>query len=998
MVGRHHELSVLIGRAEELLGGRGGVVLVEGDPGIGKTRLIDEFVSASEWRGLRVMRAGHSELSRMSPYDSLRELLAEATVGLRGEHLAEVLEPVWLRQAAEVLPQLSDFLPPTPTHRPSLKPEEESRRTGEALVRTLLAQGDLGPAVVVIEDVHWCDDDSMEVLVSAGTRLAASGVLLCLTYRRFEAEQTEAVWSGITALEALPSGSRLVLGPLTAAEVHELATSRLSPGELPALDNRRLVELTDGNPLYVVEALRDPSILFEDDLAVGAGEIGLLSLPDAVASSIRSRLQSLAPQSRRVLEVLAVLAEPASVGLIASAAEMERLPVVEALARMADQGLIEEVDGSCRFGHEQTRQVVYGLMTPGVRAAHHSRIFEVLAERDNDRPDRLGHHARLADRMHDARTWFLDAGRRALALNGYRTAAEHFGQADQAAQEAGIELSERAEDLLTYEHVLDVLGRRDEQAMFLKSLREIELDPEVEQELVRREVLLLVKTEDLAKAVRVGQEALAEAEASGRPTHGLLTALAAAKRHSGDLDAVVELARRALDASSEPRAAIEAETILGKALLDQADYLEGCRHLQQAVSSADELGDTRAKVEALGYLATAQSNAGSTDEAIANFESALQLSRDIGFRWGEGVNLLNLATTFTWRGRGGAALGLYDEARSALGSVRDARGEAFIDLNQAMLWLWVLGDTETALERANSAAIYFRSVGDDFNECRSLCVVATADLERGKRRMAARRVRDLLPRTRRPGYAVAEVQVRRVQVTLHEAAGETLAALEELERLLGICDQFGLGAQVPILASRAASHALAIGAERRADALLRRALENRMDGAEMAHLASWYCATVLDELNRDDEATKNFKAAFELLALNLEGLPDDLVHRGRTKVEVHRQLVADYERRFEVQRSVVLPTVESPTGRALRPDELIAVTLTVNHPDDWLAVTEHDRRHARIRRLVGEASAAGAGIRIIDLASALGVSDRTIKRDLADLRANGEEVITRRGS
>jgi len=275
-------------------------------------------------------------------------------------------------------------------------------------------------------------------------------------------------------------------------------------------------------------------------------------------------------------------------------------------------------------------------------------------------------------------------------------------------------------------------------------------------------------------------------------------------------------------------------------------------------------------------------------------------------------------------------------------------------------------------------------------------VVADADLERNKRRMASLRVKDVLSRNTGRGSAVAEVQARRVKARLCEAAGEHGPALAELDHVLKLCKQLGLEAQVPIVSARAANLALDLGDPGRAKKLTEQALSNRMEGAEMAHIATWLCGRSLDRLGSEAEATLHFRAAYELLNRTLEGLPIDLVQLGRTRVSDHRELICDYERHFAIEQVVVLPAADAPTGRPLRSDEQIQVNLSVSQPSDWKMPTSSARRHQRIRRLVAQAAEQGASARVIDLASALGVSDRTIKRDLAELRSRGVNVMSRR--
>ncbi len=995
LVGRGHELSVLLGRAEEVLRGSGGVVLVEGDPGIGKTRLIEEYVEAADWRGVRVLRASSTRLSKLRPYEVLKAVLAPAVAGLRGEHLAEVVEPVWLQQAAEVLPGIERLVDGASPRRP-LRPEEEPTRMSEALARIVLAQGGLGPTLIVLEDVHWCDDDSMQVMVQLGARLARSGVLVCMTYRRFEAEQSDSVWAGISKLEAMPSASRLVLGPLSGAEVRELIMSHLGPGGLPTGAMTQVVEVTGGNPLYVLESVRNPTTLLGrlDDPDPGDA----LAFPAAVARSLEDRVEALDPPLRTVLEALAALAEPALPKLVAEITGLDRLAAVESLAGTVDQGFVQDDDddGSCQFAHDQTRRVVYELMSAERQREVHDRIFEVLGGLADPQPAQLAHHGRMAGRMVEARRWHLEAARHAASVNGYRTAADHFGQADEAAREAGIDVADRARDLLAYEVTLDVLGQRSEQTMLLKRLREVDLPLPVELELAEREVWLLLNSDEPDEAVRLAMASLERAKAAGQPHVGLWTTVAVARYRAGDFLGAIEPAEDALAAATTPAERIAALTILGKAQVDLVRFEEGGANLAKAMAEAEGIGDDRGRIEALNYLAASDFGLGSYQEAEARFTEALKLSRELGYRWGEGTNLINLASFHTVRGHGGEALQFFEEASEIMGSLGNGRGEAFIKMNSAELYHRLLGDDDTAAELASSAAMFFRSVGEQHRECLTMALLSSVDRRRGKRRLARRRLNDLLARASAAADTIGEVAVRRNLASLDVDAGDHRGAAEHLDGIQALAERFPLEHVMPNVLATRAMVASELGDQDRAGQLVDRALGINMAGSEVPHITAWTAGMVLVALDREDEATEQFGLAYELLTASLRGLPPELVDRSLSTVPEHVAIVEAYQRRFALVMEARLPLIEAPLGRPLRADEFVDVQWTVWDPADWSEPSVTERRRRRLVRLIGQALEQGALARIGDLAGVLSVSDRTVKRDLSDLRAAGTVLRTRR--
>ncbi len=418
IIGRSRERAVLLGRIDELLNGQGGLILIEGDPGIGKSRLVEDLADAADWRGVRLLSTANTEVSRMRPYHAIQSVLSPAVTGLRGEHLAEVTDQIWLQHAAEVLPDLRQYVT-VPTAR-SLLPEEEATRMTEALARVLLAQGGLGPTLVVLEDVHWCDDDSMRVFTNLGKRLSRSGVLVCLTYRRFEAEQNEGIWSVISRLEGMASSTRVVLAALNRSEIRELVSAELGPGALPASVQERLVDESGGNPLFVLEALQDPEALLSSDTEARDPHEHPDRFPATVARALQHRLDSMPADVRTVLRGMAVLAEPCSSQLVSNITGLERRRTLGGLNEAVNRGFLVEIGaGICRFCHDQTRRAVYHAMPDEEILGWHRQIYQALIAEERPQPEQVAYHCRSCRDV--VRIGPLAHGRRPIRGGGRRT-------------------------------------------------------------------------------------------------------------------------------------------------------------------------------------------------------------------------------------------------------------------------------------------------------------------------------------------------------------------------------------------------------------------------------------------------------------------------------------------------------------------------------------------------------------------------------------------------
>jgi len=177
-----------------------------------------------------------------------------------------------------------------------------------------------------------------------------------------------------------------------------------------------------------------------------------------------------------------------------------------------------------------------------------------------------------------------------------------------------------------------------------------------------------------------------------------------------------------------------------------------------------------------------------------------------------------------------------------------------------------------------------------------------------------------------------------------------------------------------------------------------KALSLNRAGLKVAHVTAWLCARVLAELGDEDRATDQFKLAFDLLTSSLQGLPSNLSDQSWSAVPEHVSIAQDYERRVPRSTTVQIPAKTAPMGRPLGPDEFVDVEWTVSEPEDWSVEAAAERRQRRLCRLAEQADEQGGSARIMDFAEALDVSERTIKRDIAELRSRGTTVRTRKSA
>ncbi len=443
-VGRREERAILVDRVELALRGQGGVVLVEGDPGVGKTRLVREVCEDARWRGFDVLWARCHGNAMARPYAPLADALSAALTPLRAQQLAQRIDPIWLRTLARVEPRLAEWLPDLPAG-PPLRPGEEQQRIREALLRALLALSRSAPLMLVIDDVQWADSETLDVLGALGAHLDSSRVLVCLTAREEESRDRDEVWDTLRDLDRMCGRGRLLVGPFTVFELGELVRRSLAVVNVPPRFCTRLLDDTGGNALFVLETLRalrdqgrlDGGVAGIDGLDQLANTEALPITPD-VKRVVTSRVSALSDDETNVIELTSLRAAVIDLETLSFATELERSRLLDAIDTLLARGLLVETDGGYAFHHEQVRSVVEGSISEDKRPDMHRRLAGALARTQADDVEALARHYGEAGVGEVAVRYLVEAGNRALELHAYRSALHSFARVAELAPEAAL--------------------------------------------------------------------------------------------------------------------------------------------------------------------------------------------------------------------------------------------------------------------------------------------------------------------------------------------------------------------------------------------------------------------------------------------------------------------------------------------------------------------------------------------------------------------------------
>ncbi|MFL7794727.1 MAG: tetratricopeptide repeat protein [Anaerolineae bacterium] len=971
---------------------------------MGKTRMVGEVVAGAEWRGFQVGVARATPQITL-PYQIVRDALVPLLTPLRVAQLAELMEPVWLSAIASILPLIAEHLPDIVPLAP-LEHHEEQRRLWDGLARCLLGLASVAPLLLVLEDIHWADEATLAAFVHLVSSLPANRVFIILTYRTAEARERAVVWETLDGLDRALPPLRLHLVPFELAETADLLGRALgtTSGSRFAVMAERLHREMGGNALFLVESLK--ALVEQGDLALSDGEwifpLDDVSLPapTSVQDLIEERLVRLPPALRATLELIAVLGENADFTTLArfSGDIVALLPTLTALGQ---RGFLFEAESTYRFEHERIGEIVYQAIERERRLMLHRQVGTVLEELYPERVEALAYHFDLGEVWEKALAYTVQAAERASAVHAYPAALERYHRAVALVPLAGADDVRRFDLLAAREGILDVLGRRQEQADDLEALEHLaQGDLQRMAEVLRRRAWLLMHTGRYEEAEDVASQALhlAQQENCEAIEAAVLTAMGTLTNWSSKPAQAVPYLEQAIQhylQLGDIKGEADARCNLAGALLGIKAYDDVASELERALSLYTSLKDRLQIIEVLNLLGILYMERGNLADAVACYERALGTAREIGYLYGEARILCNLGNLSYVQGQIDKALALYDEVVPLFEALGERRGEAQVRINRASVHCSFFGGSEVALADAETALAHYREMGEAIGQGQCLSVLGQIALQRGQ----LVRARTYLEEGGRLVLDAGErwigvhIYCLLADLTLEEGSpGDALRYVEEVET---ICSDLGLEALAVAVLSLRGLVLLALGQQDAALEASNRAMEQLSSGVEQAYLVPFRHYQVLCALRRDEEARVAIERAYELLFEAIGGLSPEQQGVSLERVPEHRAIVEAWESCQPRCVVVRLPRVDAPTGRSLRDEELVSVTWTVAAPEDDAIEGKAKRRCHRLLRLFGEAAAQSAAPTVVALADALDVSERTVKRDLSALRAEGRDVRTR---
>jgi predicted ATPase len=665
LVGRVDEWATMLKTYQEINGG-GRVIVLEGDAGIGKTRLADELLTCARDRQANAIVARCYEGEAQLAYAPITSALQGAFAQQHDTQSLDSLPASWLSEASRLLPELATSRNGLSTPLPLDNPGAQTRFY-EGVRQLLLALcAGSAPGILFFDDLHWADGASLEWVSYFVRRLYEHPLCLLLTWRGKHPSRGTPLYQLFVEAQRAGNAAILSLSRLSQPSVRELVQS------IGALDRTsnfvdRLYAETEGIPFFLTEYLT----------AIEKGVLNTAqpdwSLTGGIRDLLSSRLSAVDEIGWQLLNTAAVIGRSFDFDILREASGRSEVETVTALEGLSAQGLVVEAQHhagtynlSYDFSHEKLRTLVYEETSLARRRLLHRRIAETLASHarghreSGPQAGQIAHHYRLAGNDAAAAEYFKLAGEYARSLYANAGAIAHLQLALALGHPDTVALHQAIGDLNTllgeYNNALNSYERA-------AALSEPDALSGIEHKLGN----VYMRRGEWELAESHLEAALHISEASPGQQASIYADWSLAAHQRGQSQKALSFAQRAgelAEANDDTHALAQAHNMLGMLASHQGDTRTALHHLTLSFTLAEKLRDPAMQAAALNNLAQAYQTSGDTAHALSLTQSALALCVSQGDRHREAALHNNMADLLHSSGQTEAAMAHLKQAVS----------------------------------------------------------------------------------------------------------------------------------------------------------------------------------------------------------------------------------------------------------------------------------------------------------------------------------------------
>ena len=716
-VGRRKEIDIFTQVLTQTADGQGRVLIFTGEPGIGKTRLIQEITSLASQTGFQSLVAQCYQMEQALPYQPLIDLARQM---MENGHHWRQLAPVWLRELALLVPEMEEIAAAAVTTEPPVEELDEIQqgRLFQAIFHLFTNMADQNKLFIVIEDIHWADAATLQCLHYLVRHIPNNPILLIFTLREESLSTTPELAALLNNLRREEHVRYLSLSRLTIEDTKALLMK--SADTKPYADRLGywLYKETSGHPFFFIsllQSLRDEGVLvdaYKTDWQMLARTDPGLTLPDAIRDSVLSRLQRLQQSERDVLDRMAVYGRSIEFTALQAISKQPQIVLLNAVEHLTAVKLLDDKTGKYDFTHNKIREVVYDDLSITRRRLYHQQIGNTLEKMTSstDIMAILAYHFEGGGEKEKALKYWMQAGEHALETYAYEPAVYHFERALALADQPAAQM----DAFLGLGGTLILLDNHEAAADAIQQGLNI---AESQNDINRRAKLLYANAQNASREHRPDggkpevEAALLAAKQAGDDYYLAQSLLLLTEVHesNGHISSALETATRAQTVSNhlndhqmEARALVEigflyaqraefdqaasaaerglellektndhnaiayAWNILGRALGGRGDYSKALNAIQRSQEEAERVGDRYLLAQALNMHGWLYRELGDYENGLAFDQEGIDLSRKWGKPSPEISARLNLCLDVLYMGNPKRALDMLNKIETQI--------------------------------------------------------------------------------------------------------------------------------------------------------------------------------------------------------------------------------------------------------------------------------------------------------------------------------------------
>ena len=685
LVGRQTELGLLDTYLAEARAGEGRLGALVGDPGVGKSRLVDEFWKRHLDQGVVRIYAAAPSFGESMPYSMLSAFIRSLLFGeltdheLTGEELrdklASLLPASEVDDAVALLDDLLGIEGGEKTEVQRLEGKSRQAMLTRVLKVVLAVRSRQQPLLLNLEDMHWADRASLDVLDEILTGIQSLPVMVLVTHR----PQFSPTWSGKAFFR------QINLRELTEHDARELLAEFFGSNAIPEEVGTRVIEKAGGNPFFLEQLLNNlvesGSVLQQDGTWALAGDIGSLSVPDTIQEILLARIDQLSRGARTVLEVAAVIGRIFVYRLLKAVTDAERnldehLQTLKQQEFIFEKSILPELE--YMFTHALTQDVAYHGLPEARRRVLHERVAQAIESLGITAPGEqlqllAVHYEKTANRE-KALEYALAAGERSRRLYANQDAVTHFRQAlALLEQEPGDNQDQKLMVLEVLGDVTELLAQFEEAYDYYARAREEASSASDRARLVRKLGGLAESRGRTGEALTLYREAEETVQEADDPVEqiNVWLALARNERSRGALDSAFATCVRALSQARKADDAANASLYyeLGEIERERGHTNGAENYLLEAERIWKDMESLEKQALVSSALADVAFNRGELAEALGYFQRALETQRRVLDREGMASTLSGIGRIRLAMGELDAAIDCYNEAMAIAGEI-----------------------------------------------------------------------------------------------------------------------------------------------------------------------------------------------------------------------------------------------------------------------------------------------------------------------------------------